>query len=179
MTGSTPFIRTTRTDETDLLPEVERSAGEAFLELPDLAWVAADEVTSPCEHRRLAGLGTSWVAVSDDQLLGFVCAERFGPDLHIHLVAVRREAQGHGLGTRLMQTVLDHAFDSGAARVTLTTFRGVPFNEPFYRQLGFTLVPAADLDARLRRTLAAEAAAGMPAERRCAMAASRGGFRRS
>ena len=127
--------------------------------------MAADEVTGSCEHRRLADSGTSWVAVADDQLLGFVCAERFGPDLHVHLVAVRREAQGRGLGTRLMQTVLDHAFDPGAARVTLTTFRDVPFNEPFYRRLGFTLVAPADLDARLRRTLAAEAAAGMPAER--------------
>lgn len=178
MTGSTTFIRTTRIDETDLLPEIERSAGEAFLDVPDLAWVAADEVTGPCEHRRLAGLGTSWVAAADDQLLGFACAERFGPDVHVHLVAVRREAQGRGLGTRLMQTVLDHAFASGAARVTLTTFRDVPFNEPFYRRLGFTLVAPGDLDARLRRTLAAEAAAGMPAERRCAMAASRGRLRR-
>ena len=169
MTGSTSFIRTTRIDETDLLPEVESSAGEAFRDVPDLAWVADDEVTGPREHHRLASLGTSWVAVSDDQLLGFACAERFGPDLHVHLLAVRREAQGQGLGTRLMHTVLDYAFDSGAARVTLTTFRRVLFNEPFYRRLGFAVVPSVDLDERLRRTLAAEAAAGFPAERRCAM----------
>jgi len=169
MTGSTIFIRTTRIDETDLLPEVERSAGEAFRDVPGLAWVADDEVTGPREHRRLAVLGTSWVAVSDDQLLGFAIAEHFGPDLHIHLLAVRREAQGQGLGTRLMHTVLDYAFDSGAARVTLTTFRTVPFNEPFYRRLGFMVVPPGDLDERLRRTLAAEAAGGFPVERRCAM----------
>jgi GNAT superfamily N-acetyltransferase len=170
MTGSTILIRTTRIDETDLLPQVERSAGEAFRDVPDLAWVADDEVTGPREHRRLAVLGTSWVAVADDQLLGFAIAEHFfGPDLHIHLLAVRREAQGQGLGTQLMRTVLDYAFDSGAARVTLTTFREVPFNEPFYRRLGFTVVPPGDLDERLTRTLAAEAAAGFPAERRCAM----------
>lgn len=169
MTALTISIRRTRLDETGLLPEVERSAGEAFRDIPDLAWVADDEVTGPREHHRLASLGTSWVAVSDDQLLGFACAERFGPDVHVWIVAVRREAQGQGLGTRLMHTVLEYAFDSRAARVTLTTFRGVPFNEPFYERLGFMVVPPGGLDDRLRRTLAAEAAAGFPAERRCAM----------
>ena len=169
MTAPTISIRPTRLDETGLLPEVERSAGEAFRDIPDLAWVADDEVTGPREHHRLASLGTSWVAVSDDQLLGFACAERFGHDLHVWIIAVRREAQGQGLGTRLMHTVLEYAFDSGAARVTLTTFRGVLFNEPFYQRLGFMVVPSGGLDERLRRTLAAEAAAGFPAERRCAM----------
>jgi GNAT superfamily N-acetyltransferase len=169
MTGSTIAIRPTRLDETGLLPEVERSAGEAFRDIPDLAWVADDEVTGPREHHRLASLGTSWVAVSADQLLGFACAERFGHDLHVCIMAVRREAQGQGLGTRLMDAVLEYAFDSGAARVTLTTFRGVLFNEPFYQRLGFMVVPPGGLDERLRRTLAAEAAAGFPAELRCAM----------
>jgi GNAT superfamily N-acetyltransferase len=169
MTAATISIRPTRLDETGLLPEVERSAGETFRDIPDLAWVADDGVTGPREHHRLASLGTSWVAVSDDQLLGFACAEHFGHDLHVWIIVVRREAQGQGLGTRLMHTVLEHAFDSGAARVTLTTFRGVLFNEPFYHRLGFMVVPSGGLDERLRRTLAAEAAAGFPAERRCAM----------
>ena len=169
MTAPTVSIRPTRLDEIDLLPEVERSAGEAFRDIPDLAWVADDEVTEPREHHRLASLGTSWVAVSDEQLLGFACAERFGHDLHVWIIAVRREAQGQGLGTRLMHTLLEYAFDSGAARVTLTTFRGVRFNELFYRRLGFMVVPPGGLDERLRRTLAAEAAAGFALTRRCAM----------
>ena len=63
MTAPIISIRPTRLDETGLLPEVERSAGEAFRDIPDLAWVADDEVTGPREHHRLASLGTSWVAV--------------------------------------------------------------------------------------------------------------------
>ena len=175
MTVPTISIRPTRLDEARLLPEVERSAGEAFRDIPGLAWVADDEVTGPREHHRLASLGTSWVAVSDDQLLGFACAEHFGYDLHVWIMAVRREAQGQGLGTRLMRAVLGYAFDSGATRVTLTTFRGVPFNEPFYRRLGFVVVPSGGLDERLRRTLAAEADAGFAAEHRCAMQRPTGG----
>jgi hypothetical protein len=34
-----------------LLPEVERSAGESFRSIPDLAWLADDEVTTPDDHR--------------------------------------------------------------------------------------------------------------------------------
>ena len=166
------LLRPTRADEAHFLPDVERSAGEAFRAIPELAWVADDDVTDTLEHRRLVDLGTSWVAVAGEQHVGFICAERFGPDLHVWLVAVRREAQGRGIGAELMQVVIEHAVESGAARLTLTTFRGVPWNEPFYRHLGFEAIEVGDLDERLRRVLAEEAAAGFAAERRCAMCMS-------
>lgn len=169
MTKSAIAIRATRPDESRILPEIERSAGQAFRAIADLAWVADDDVLSVNEHRRLAGLGTSWVALAGDRAVGFVCAERIGPDVHIWEAAVRCEEQGRGIGTRLMRAVQLHAVETGVERLTLTTFRGVPWNEGLYRRLGFRLIEPAQLDERLRQVLEEEAAAGFPAERRCAM----------
>ena len=68
-----------------------------------------------------------------------------------------------------MDTIRASAAARGARRITLTTFRDVPWNEPFYRHLGYVTLDESALDARLRQVLDDEAANGMPAARRCAM----------
>jgi hypothetical protein len=53
--------------------------------------------------------------------------------------------------------------------VTLTTFRDLPWNAPFYQGMGFVeLIPSA-ADHHLREALQAEITHGFPPERRCAM----------
>lgn len=42
-----------------------------------------------------------------------------------------------GIGGALVGSVCDWARASGIASVTLTTYREIPWNEPFYRRLGF------------------------------------------
>ena len=174
-------ICSTSLEQVHSLPEIERSAGKAFLTIPEFAWIADDEVMSIAEHQRFVGLGTSWVAVVDSQSLGFVCAERFGAELHIWELAVRGDAQGQGIGAALMRRVIAEAAELGVASVTLTTFREVAFNAPFYERLGFERLAFEVAGAqgeggvehaqntRLREVLAAEAAHGLPAESRCAM----------
>ena len=53
--------------------------------------------------------------------------------------------------------------------MTLTTFRDVVWNAPFYAQSGFRVVEDDALCARLGGVLANEVAHGLPGERRCAM----------
>ena len=45
-----------------LLPDIERSAGELFRTVPDLAWIAGDEVMSAEAHLEHIAQGTVWVA---------------------------------------------------------------------------------------------------------------------
>ena len=90
-------ITPTQVGEAKLLPEVERSASKAFLTIPGLAFVADGRLTSAVEHERYIGLGTSWVARVNSQCLGFVCAERFGSDLHVWELSVHADAQRHGI----------------------------------------------------------------------------------
>ncbi len=162
-------IRLTKIEDISLLPDIEYSAGESFRDLPDLAWIADDDAMSVETHLKYVIKGTSWIAEADDQIVGFLCAESTAIDLHVWLLAVRREWQGKGIGRRLMKTVIEHAHRNEFISVTLTTFREVPWNEPFYRSLGFEMVDREKIDPRLQEILHAEIQHGLPGVLRCAM----------
>ena len=50
-----------------------------------------------------------------------------------------------GVGMALVQTVCAYAVAEQWAGVTLTTFRDMPWNAPFYERLGFEVMEAASL----------------------------------
>lgn len=152
------------------LPAVERSAGESFRDVPDLAWVADHGATPLEECLELISEGTVWVAEDEAaRIVGFVMAEEIDRELHIWELAVRRDHQRKGVGGRLMQTALIHAQTAGHAAVTLTTFRDIAWNEPFYAGLGFQTLRGTNIGKRLSENLAREIADGFPGDRRCAM----------
>jgi GNAT superfamily N-acetyltransferase len=162
-------IRLTKVKDVRLLPDIERSAGESFRVLPDLAWIADDDIMPAETHLKYVTKGTSWVAEADDHIVGFLCAEFVEIDLHIWLLAVRQEWQGNGIGRRLMKTAIEHAHFNKLRSVTLTTFREVPWNEPFYRSLGFGIIDTAKMEPRLEKILQDEIQNGIPGVLRCAM----------
>ena len=121
-------------------------------------------------HARLIAAGTCWVVEGPDgSPTAFLSAERFAQDLHIWEISVHASAQGQGIGRRLIETAVDHARNTELEAVTLTTFRDVGWNEPYYVRLGFATLKADTLCSRLSAILAAEIANGLPGERRCAM----------
>lgn len=162
-------IRPARLGDVPSLPDIERSAGGAFRSYPALSWIAGDSVMSEAAHQRWIAEGTSWVAEEDDGPLGFLAAETVGDALHIWEIAVRLDKQGRGVGSRLIEHAADHARAAGLRELTLTTFRDVPWNEPFYQRIGFATLSGDEIGDRLSAIMARESAAGLPAERRCAM----------
>lgn len=149
---------------------VEISACQRFRDIAHLAWIAAEEPTSLEDHVALIGAGTVWVAVdSAGDISGFLLGERCGDELHICEFAVERPRQGHGIGTSLVRTAIEYARTIGLAALTLTTFRGLSWNEPFYHHLGFVTLQPDQLDDRLRAVFAREVLIGLSIERRCAM----------
>lgn len=163
-------IRPTLLADAPALPEVERSAGRAFLVLPDLAWIASDDVLSVERHAAAIAEGLSWVAVgADDRPVGFVVAGASETGLHIEELSVGLDHQGHGIGRILLARAVEAARLRGATEVTLTTFTDVAWNRPFYEASGFGICADGDLSERLRMILEREVAHGLPRERRCAM----------
>ena len=160
-------IRLARAQDAGLLPAIEHCAAQAFRSIEDLGWLAeAASISVEC-HRPWIALSSCWVVVdTHGQLQGFLSAERFGDDLHIHEVSVAQPLQGQGWGRRLMETAIDHARAQHLRAVTLTTFKHVPWNAPFYRRLGFAI----HLDPRLETILADEYVHGFEPGSRCAMA---------
>ena len=70
------------------------------------------------------------------------------------------------IGQRLIDEVDRWAADQQHQEVTLTTFRDVPWNAPYYARLGFRAVDGAELTPALVELLAVEASHGLdPAQR--------------
>lgn len=162
-------IRAAKAGDAELLPEIERSSGEAFRDVPDLAWIADDGVMSAEQHAPHIAAGGVWVAERKTRIVGFISAEAFPDAWHIWQMALASDQQKLGLGRALLEEVIEAARVRGASVVTLTTFRDVAFNAPFYARSGFRILAADELNERLQDVLANERAHGLPGERRCAM----------
>jgi GNAT superfamily N-acetyltransferase len=164
-----PSIRLARSTDLTQLPSIERSAAAAF-EGTDLL-DGLNSLFSPAEVWTPAlAAATLWVA--DDagvELAGFLAATIHADALHIDEVDVRRQSQGKGIGTRLIGAALDCARGRDLEAVTLCTFSGVPWNEPFYARLGFRRLEPAAMTERLVALLAHEATIRLDPRRRCAM----------
>ncbi|EOC0419201.1 GNAT family N-acetyltransferase [Cronobacter malonaticus] len=164
-------IRKTATIDIASLAAIERSADSAFETIPALAWVASDGVQPDDLHLRLCKRGYSAVVVNaNDAPLGFINGDYIDDALHILGVAVMRDCQGMGLGKRLMADAICHARAKQLSALTLTTFRNVPWNQPFYARLGFSVISDADMPDYLAHLLEEEAAHGFARDSRCAMA---------
>jgi len=153
-----------------LLTELEQSAGLAYRAAHEIAWVAEGDNHSPERYSEIIGDGWSWVAEGElAELVAFIAVTVEGQELHIWEFGVRLDCQRRGIGRRLLQRLIAEAAAAGKSAVTLTTFRDVPWNGPFYQSMGFEPLAPEKLDARLAALLAAEVEKGLPAARRCAM----------
>jgi GNAT superfamily N-acetyltransferase len=111
--------------------------------------------------------GTLWVAQAEGAVVAFLGAHVEDDRLHIDEFAVAQPRQGQGLGRRMLTLAVDWARARGLAAVSLTTFRNVPFNGPFYASCGFEDWPPQDAPQAIRDRLTHEAASGL--HDRCAM----------
>lgn len=164
-----PSVRLARPTEMTLIRAIEDEAGRRFAE------VGIDDT-------ELDGLSEAAMTAAIDEDLLFVVTERadvpmafalcevFEDTLHLHELDVRLAYQGQGIGRRLLDHVAATAHRRGLARVTLTTYRDVSFNAPFYERYGFRVLAPEDWPTWLGRIRAAEAAAGLDQLPRVAMA---------
>ena len=163
-------IRPANDSDVPLLPDIERSSGEIFRQWPGLEWIAEDDVQSKEQHRALITDGVAFVAeLQGYGIAAFLNGEVTPHALHIWQMAVHRDQHRRGIGRKLMEAAQQFATDHGIDALTLTTFREVPWNEPYYHRLGFITLDCEDLDPRMKAILEAEEHAGLPTTMRCAM----------
>ena len=158
--------------DASLLPAVERDAAQLFRKLPHLAFLADAGVLDVEFHSCQIADGMTLVSVDeDDRPTGFVTAERHGAFLHILELSVSRDAQGKGCGRSLLGALFDSGRRAGMKWVTLTTFRSVPWNGPFYERFGFRQLSEDEMPDFIVDILAAEQIEGLTQSPRCAMCA--------
>ncbi|HZH52328.1 MAG TPA: GNAT family N-acetyltransferase [Microvirga sp.] len=164
-----PSARLARFDDVSGLAAVERSAASVFRDV-GLAWLADGETTDPTLLAALCRDGTLWVAADEmDEPVGFLAAHELDGRFYIVEVSIARFHQRQGIGGRLIAAAVDHARARGLGAVTLTTYRDLPWNGPYYARLGFKEVDPGEVGPGHLRKLQAEAEAGHDPDRRCVM----------
>ena len=130
-------VRQARPEDVGRLRRIELAAGNAFRDIGMPA--AADTFPLPAEslsgYRRA---GRAWVAADEhDEPVGFVVFDVVDGCAHIEQVSVHPAHAGQRIGAMLLEYVADWAADLDMPAMTLITFRGVPWNAPYYERLGF------------------------------------------
>jgi GNAT superfamily N-acetyltransferase len=162
-------IRKGRPAEFRSLQEIELEAGKLFAEV-GLGAVTEGDATSIDDFTACEKTGLLWVAADEnDAPVGFAFVEIVGGQAHLDELAVHPNHGRRGIGAALVQTTIDWAGANDYTAVTLTTFRDVPWNMPFYERMGFRPLSDSELTNELREVVDAETRRGLPPEKRVVM----------
>lgn len=135
------------------------------------------ETTSDEELKDAHARGRLWVALADDRPVGFADVKVLEPTVaHLEEIDVHPEHGRRGLGRRLVMAVCAWAASDGYRAVTLTTFRDIRWNMPFYARLGFEVIVPDELSPAWRSVIEDETIRGLDRARRVAMRRSCTGF---
>ncbi len=151
------------------LPPIQLAAGTAFRDI-GMAWIADNP---PLALPVLAGYqvaGRAWVVTGpDDAVVGFAVVNLVDGCAHIEQMSVHPRHARQGVGRRLVDTIAHWASSRELTALTLTTFRAVPWNAPYYRRLGFRELADANISPGLAGILATEVEFGLDPATRVAM----------
>lgn len=165
---ASPSIRPATPSDLDTLAALEVEAGQLFrsVGMPEVA----DHDPGLEELRRSQEQGLVWVAEEDGEVAGYVVAALVDGNAHIEQVSVAPAHARRGIGATLVGQVEAWGRSRGAPATTLTTFRDVAWNGPYYARLGYREMSRGQVGAGLAATMDHEASLpGIDASRRCAM----------
>ena len=157
-----------RPEDISSLPAIELAAAKLLLGYAPKKIL--EETTSLDELHHAQRLGLLWLALHEDRPAGFAHVKLIEPNaVHLQEIDVHPEHGRRGVGTELIRGVCDWAAKARFSSITLTTFRSVPWNMPWYLRLGFEAVSSDELSPALLSILREEELRGLDPETRVAM----------
>lgn len=150
------------------LGAIERDAGELYRSV-GYDFCADGPVTGDDELRETLAQGAVLVAEHTGRLGGFALIQRLDSRAYLAELSVARACQKRGIGRRLIARAECWARAQGLAEMTLTTFRDVPWNAPFYARSDYQAFAPDATHPGLRAIQARQAAAGIAKRPRVAM----------
>ncbi len=168
---TTYTIRLAQATDLPHLPAIELAAAQLFRDTPH-AFIADSSGMSLASFEEHFAHNRIWVAVHQDeagieQVVGFAVARKLDGEIYLHEIDLHPDHGRRGLGRRLIDAVIAWARQEALPAVTLSTFRHIPWNEPYYTKLGFQPLLDADLGPGLLDVRAHEAADGLDTQRLC------------
>ena len=138
-------IRKARNDDLPLLGPVEKSAAQVFWTV-NLDHVADGPTLSNADLSAMTNARHLWVAVNTlDQPVGFVGGEKVDGSFHIVEISVAQHFQGKGVGKALMAVVENEIREEKFPDISLTTYKHLPWNGPWYARMGYSEVKSEQL----------------------------------
>ncbi|MCZ9882133.1 GNAT family N-acetyltransferase [Arthrobacter sp. B2a2-09] len=163
------MIRPARADELERLRGIEFAAGEIFRS-HGMDAIADDEPLTVTELALFQARGGALVfADASDVPVAYLLIEHLDGNAHVEQLSVHPSHARRGLGSELLDVAEKWARAEGLEWLTLTTFRDVPWNAPYYRRLGFEELHPEMLDDGLRGILECEGLVGLSRWPRIAM----------
>jgi GNAT superfamily N-acetyltransferase len=162
-------IRAATRDDIARLQAIEVAAGAAFVDvgMPD---IAGDDPLATEVLAAYVDAARAWVATdADDDAVAYVVVDLVDGHAHVEQVSVHPDAARQGLGRRLLDHVAAWAAERGMSAVTLTTFRDVPWNAPYYARCGYRILRDDERGPELVALMQHEADAGLDPAQRVAM----------
>lgn len=153
-----------------MLPAIETVAAGLFRDTP-YPWVADDpDGMSLALFKECQEEWNLWVAADDgDRPVGFAAYAQFEDQTWLGELSVDPAHARRGLGARLIEAGAQFYGGRGSPRLTLTTFRDVLWNAPYYTKLNFTVIDDLSGEPHLAHCIEKELARGMPNGSRVAM----------
>jgi GNAT superfamily N-acetyltransferase len=170
---TTYTIRPAQATDLNYLPAIEKAAAQLFRNSPD-DYIADGDGMPLASFERHFAQNRIWVAVhatadGDETVVGFAVARKLDGNIYLHEIDVHPTHGRRGLGRRLIEAVIGWARQEGLPAVTLSTFREIPWNAPYYAKLGFLPLADNELGPGLQEVQAHEAADGLDIRRRVCM----------
>lgn len=163
-------IRAAHETDVEALQAIELDAAQRYAALPETRFCTALPVRDVAEHRAARNRGLALVVEVGGAAAGFLLSVPKDGRAHLLELAVAQKHQARGHGRALIAAFEAWAKDSGFAETTLTTFRDVPWNAPFYSRLGYKIIKAGENRPELAVVIEEECRAGFHGVPRVVMA---------
>lgn len=140
MQTSTQHIRPARASELTALQSIERSAGLAFADY-GMAEISAHDPPSVQELLAYVQANHLWVYAPESAgPVAYMMIDIVDDCVHLEQISVQADYAGYKIGWTLIDWLAVWASAKDYGAITLTTFRDVPWNAPYYQRCGFQIL---------------------------------------
>ena len=158
-------VRLAEFSDIPYLPEIERAAASLYQDYVTslgLTKTLFERVTPSDYLQRAQRDGRLWVAaLGNGMLIGFALVAILNESAHIAELNVLPRYGRKGVGSALVRTVCTWAADAQLSSVTVSTFKDILWNAPFYRHLGFHAMNPTDLSPAYAQLVRSEEKRGL------------------
>ncbi|PSL19079.1 GNAT family N-acetyltransferase [Shimia abyssi] len=124
-------VRRATLQDADALAQLIDGAYQGYrdrgVDLPDVSGGVADAIAD----------GAVWV-IGEAAPVGVLMLSTKGPDAHLMNIAVSADAQGQGVGGKLIRHAMDQAREAGCKGIALATHVDLAENIALYEHLGWS-----------------------------------------